>query len=132
MKRNAKRQQNGKTNAPTMCHPHKLRIVHYIKFIPKTLNNYTRRPSHIESHELEMNGGGRHSARDGLHTSSNGATYGEDVALGLPRHTFSSNGVKVDTTIMPANQRQGSESAPTNPFRNQGVHLETSLIKVRR
>ena len=75
-------------------------LVRYRKVIPKMPDDYTRGPSCIESHELETNSGSWYSVCDDLRTSSDSTTYGEDVALGLPWRTSSSNDIKVDTIIV--------------------------------
>jgi hypothetical protein len=54
------------------------------------------------------------------------------VRISLPNLlTSSTNGVKVDVAIVRADQHQGSVSATTNSLRNQGIHVEIGLIKMR-
>ena len=86
-------------NAPIVYHTHiKLRHVHHNKTTLTTLDAQKR--SHTGRLVLEANARIQHLARKDLRASSCGAANGEDIALGFPRCIPSSNGIKIDATIM--------------------------------
>ena len=86
-------------NAPITYRTHtKLRHVRHIKTMLTTLD--AQKCSHTGRLVLEVIAHSQHLARKDLLTSTGGAADGEDITLGFPRCIPSSNGIKIDTTIM--------------------------------
>jgi hypothetical protein len=87
---------------------------------------------HLGRRELAANAGSRHFARKGLRAWSSSTFNSKDVALGSPRGMPSTDNFKINTAVVRPDRHQDSVSAMANTLRNQEIHMETSLVEMKR
>lgn len=61
-----------------------------------------------------------------------GGTADKDFFIRFLQHVSLPHGIIIDAIIVQANRCQGCKHTATNPLRDQGVHLEASLVKAKR